>query len=448
MAYDIILGRNESDKMKYETRGTIFLGKSYVQMGAVNALSNRILLDVASSHVILISGKRGSGKSYSLAVIAEEMTMQPESIAKNLSVIMLDTMGVFWTMKYPNVRDEKLLEEWNLKPRSMDVKIYVPSGYFDEHKQKGIPVDYPFSIKTNELHALDWCSIFDVKITDSVGVLIENSLEELRETAHKDYDITDIIKMIMKNKKTLPQIKDAAINRFLNAQRWGLFDKNGFAMRDLIKRGEITILDLSAYSEVSSGWNIKQLVVSIIARNLLKERVVSRKFEELEDIEHHESLFIDTEKELEKPLVWMMIDEAHNFLSKEGENVATEPLVRLLKEGRQPGVSLVLATQQPGDIKKDVLTQSDIVISHRLTAKTDIDALNAMMQNYLLEDIQTFMNNLPRLQGSALILDDNSERIYPMRIRPKLSWHGGESPSAVKYSKKEEVEKILGFKLT
>ncbi len=447
MVYDIVLGRNLTDRSKFGTRGTIFLGKSYVQMGPAFALSNRILIDVASSHVILVSGKRGSGKSYNLSVMAEEIAMQPEAIAKNLSVIMLDTMGIFWTMRYPNIRDEKLLDEWGLKPRSMNVKIYVPSGFFDEHKRRGIPVDYSFTIRTSELSALDWCSIFDIKITDVLGVLIESSLEELRETALSDYDISDIIKVIMKNKRVLLQIKDAAINRFLNAQRWKLFEKEGISISDLVRRGEIVVLDLSAYSEVSSGWNIKQLVVSIIARNLLKERTVSRKFEEREDIEHHDSMFIDTEKELEKPLVWLMIDEAHNFVPREGENIATEPLVRLLKERRQPGISLVLATQQPGEVKKDVLTQSDIVISHRLTAKADIDALNSMMQNYLLEDIQTFMNHLPRLQGSAIILDDNSERIYPMRVRPKLSWHGGESPSAIKYDKKEEIEKMLGFEL-
>ena len=156
----------------------------------------------------------------------------------------------------------------------------------------------------------------------------------------------------MKNKRVLLQIKDAAINRFLNAQRWKLFEKEGISISDLVRRGQIVVLDLSAYSEVSSVWNIKQLVVSIIARNLLKERTVSRKFEEREDIEHHDSMFIDTEKELEKPLVWLMIDEAHNFVPREGENIATEPLVRLLKEGRQPGISLVLATQQPGEVKK------------------------------------------------------------------------------------------------
>jgi len=42
------------------------------------------------------------------------------------------------------------------------------------------------------------------------------------------------------------------------------------------------------------------------------------------------------------------------------------------------------------------------------------------------------MDNLPSSKGSAIILDDNSERIYPMRMRPRLTWHGGESPTAVK----------------
>ena len=104
---------------------------------------------------------------------------------------------------------------------------------------------------------------------------------------------------------------------------------------------------------------------------------------------------------------------------------------------------MVLATQQPGEVHRDVLTQSDIVISHRLTAKVDIDALNIMMQSYLLEDIQTFMNGLPKLKGSAIILDDNSERIYPIRVRPRMSWHGGESPAAIKYNRLIEFEKEL-----
>ena len=49
---------------------------------------------------------------------------------------------------------------------------------------------------------------------------------------------------------------------------------------------------------------------------------------------------------------------------------------------------------------------------------------------------------LPDLKGSAIILDDNSERLYPVRIRPRLTWHGGEAPKAIS----EEKENILKIK--
>jgi hypothetical protein len=137
------------------------------------------------------------------------------------------------------------------------------------------------------------------------------------------------------------------------------------------------------------------------------------------------------------PLVWIFIDEAHEFLPKSGKTSATDALVQLLREGRQPGISLVLATQQPGQIHKDVMTQSDVVIAHRLTAQPDIEALNSIMQTYLLDNIRKYIDELPSLKGSAIILDDNSERIYPMRVRPRFTWHGGEAPTAVRAEKVE-----------
>jgi hypothetical protein len=57
------------------------------------------------------------------------------------------------------------------------------------------------------------------------------------------------------------------------------------------------------------------------------------------------------------------------------------------------------------------------------------------MQSYLLQGIAGYMNDLPSLKGSAIILDDNSERIYPIRVRPRFTWHGGEAPTAVGYKK-------------
>ncbi len=433
MVYSTVVGRDEADKKKLGDEGLIFLGKGYVRMGQTTSLSNNIMMDVAKPHVILCSGKRGSGKSTTIGVIAEEMSLLPEEISQKLSILIFDTMGIFWTMKFPNLRDEKLLEEWELKPISFDVKVYTPEGFFQKYRKEGIATDYPFSLKVSELSSSDWMNVFGIGLLDPVGILIERAIEDLKELYKEEYSIDDILEFIQKDKKTEQKVRDAAENRFLAARSWGLFSEKGTKIQELTQGGKISILDVSCYSDIG-GWGVKNLVIGLIARKILNERMTARKKEEMESIEEGQSLFSEEEIE-EKPLVWIFIDEAHEVLSRKETTAATDALVKLLREGRQPGISLVLATQQPGEIHTDVMTQSDIVISHRLTAKRDIEALNRMMQSYLTGDLQKYLNQLPRLKGSAILLDDNSERIYPMRVRPKLSWHGGESPSAIKKKK-------------
>ena len=131
-----------------------------------------------------------------------------------------------------------------------------------------------------------------------------------------------------------------------------------------------------------------------------------------------------------------MIDEAHEFIPLDYETVATKPLVTILREGRQPGISLILASQQPGKIHTDVMTQSDIVISHRITANYDIKALGMLMQSYMREGLDKQLNDLPRVTGAAIVFDDSNEKMYPMRIRPRFTWHGGSSPVALEKKKK------------
>ena len=203
MNYDIIIGRDENQLKELGDKGLIFLGKQYVKMGQFSSLSNRIMLDVNTSHIILTTGKRGSGKSYSLSVMAEEMSNLPEDINKNLTVLMIDTMGIFWSMKYPNSRQEDELREWNLKPKGLNVKVYIPEGKVKEYNEKNIPVDFSFSIKPSELSPNDWCNVFNLNITDSVGLLIERTISNLNE----NYDLDDIIKLIQKDKKSRMLLK-------------------------------------------------------------------------------------------------------------------------------------------------------------------------------------------------------------------------------------------------
>ena len=425
MAYDIIIGRNEADKKKFGNEGLILLGKNYVRMGNSVSLSNNIYLDVARSHVILVSGKRGSGKSYSLSVIAEGIIGLPQEVKKNLSILMFDTMGVFWTMKYPNEKDQDLLEKWNMKPEGLSVDIYTPIGFFDKYKEKGIMTDYKFAIQPRELTSLDWCKTFGINPYSEVGVLISDSLERLN--IEDNYSVDDIINSIRKNESSEWHIKNSAEDMFQAAKTWGLFDKNGTMIRDIVKSGKVSILDLSGYSTASGGgWNVKSLVVGIVCQKLLMDRIISRKKEEIDIIEKGYSYFSREEEVNEErmPLVWIIIDEAHEFLGREEKSIATDALIALLREGRQPGISLILATQQPGKVHDDVLTQADIVLSHRVTAKIDVDALNNMMQSYMEKGLVDAMNELPDESGSAVILDDTSERLYSLRVRPKnqLAW--------------------------
>jgi len=423
MPYPIIIGRTEKEKKELGDKGLAYIGKSYVKMGNTSSLSNYILLDIAKPHTILIAGKKGSGKSYCLSLIAEEVSNLPEEVRKNISILIFDTMGIFFSMKYPNERQRDELLAWGLEPKGINIKTYVPKGKFEEYKDKNLPIDYSFSIKPSELNAEDWCNVFNIELTSNIGILIEQVLSRLIG----DYSIDDIIAEIKMSHKFDELTKHAAENRFNAVKTWGLFDVEGSEIKDIVKAGEVSILDTSVYED----FNIKAIAISIICKKLFNERVTARKVEEMEEINEHQSLFSQEERKLERPLVWLFIDEAHELLKKEGKTPASNVLTQLIREGRQPGISMVMATQQPGEIHKDVITQSDIVISFRVTAKPDVEALNFINQSYLTSQILDQLNNLPKEKGSAIILDDNSERIYSIKLRPKLSWHSGDTPSAV-----------------
>ncbi len=432
MAYNIIVGRDEADKARFGDEGLIYLGKLFVKMGQTSSLSNKIFMDVARSHVVLVAGKRGSGKSYSLSVIAEELSLLPEEIAQNVASLIFDTMGIFWTMSYPNEKEIDLLTEWQLKPQKLPVRIFAPFAFIKKFESFGIYAQ-PFAILPSELEIFDWALTFELDMTSPAGILLARVVDNLKEK-ERIFGIDEIIEEVRKDKKADKREKDLLENLFLGAQTWGIFSEKATPISSLLEAGKTTVLDLSPYNAVGT-YNVRGLVISIVSRKLFAERMLQRKQEEVEAVRHGLE-YLQYKEKREMPIVWLMLDEAHEFLPREGKTVATDALIQLLREGRQPGISLVLATQQPGEIARDVMTQADIVISHSITAKPDVEALNRIMQTYLLEDIQSYLNQLPHLKGSAIILDDNSERIYPCRIRPKLTWHGGEAPTAVKVKKR------------
>ncbi len=435
MPYDIIVGRNKSDKKRFGKKGLIYIGKNYVKMGQLDSLSNPILMDVARSHVVLVAGKRGSGKSYTLGAIAEELSQLPEESAENIASLIFDTMGIFWTMQHKNDKEPELLREWQLESKKLPARVFIPYGFFQEYKKRGIAGN-SFALSASELSIDDWILTFSLDFLSPAAIIIARVITSLKEK-EKNYSILKIMQEIEKSDVD-EKDKRAAISLFEAARTWGVFAEGKIKptlTTELVKAGSTSILDLSCYSSLAS-FNVRALVIGLVSKKLFTERMDARKAEEVKAVQHGIDYLYYSEKR-EFPLVWIFIDEAHEFLPQDSRTAATGTLIQLLREGRQPGISMVLATQQPGKIHTDVMTQSDIVISHRVTSRPDTEALNNIMQSYLLEDIKTSLDNLPDLPGSAILLDDNSEHIYPMRVRPRFTWHGGEAPTAIKIEERE-----------
>lgn len=413
---DIVVGRDPEDLKKYGKRGCINLGKHIVGKGYDYNMTNPVLMDALRPHIILILGKRGSGKSYSGGVIAEEMMKLPDEIRKNLSCLMIDTMGIFWSMKNPNDQDVLLLNEWGLKPEGFPIRNMVPVGLTDFYEKSGISYDGTFSIKPSELSAMDWALTFEINIFEPLGILLERVLRRLRG---REYSLRDIINEIEDDKRSDEKEKLALENRFISAEGWGIFSAQATGIEEFLKPGAATVLDISL-----QDWSIRNLMLGILLREVYQARMAARREEEI--------AIMGGEPVTKVPMTWVIVDEAENFIPNRRETAASHDILTLLKQGRQPGISLVLITQRPNKIHEDAIAQADLVVAHRLTAKPDLDALSAIMQTYLLFDIKKSIGELPKSKGSALILDDNSERLFNIQVRPRMSWHAGGSPVALK----------------
>ncbi len=418
--YEIVTGRSPKDLSKFGIEGTGYIGKHIVGTGNDAHLTNKILIDFLRPHVILIAGKRGSGKSYSSAVLAEEMSLLPLELSQNLSTIMIDTMGIFWSMKYPNDDQANLLDEWGMKPQGLKDKIkhYVPYEQKKEFEESGIPVDFGISIQANEFTPEDWSLAFNIPTTNPISLGLQKTIYRLQESQEK-FVIDDIITKIKDDHLLDTHVKSSLENMLRIADQWGVFGEEGKKIDEIVQPGTINVFDVSRL-RATEAWSVRNLLVALICRKVYQQRVIARKQEELAKM---------GEIKLKKryPMVWLIMDEAHQFIPADMMTVSSRPILDIVKQGREPGISFVPITQMPNKIHPEVISQCDMVISHRLTSKNDLEALQTVMQNYLMEDLTKSINSLPKWRGSAIILDDNSERIYPIQIRPRFSWHAGES---------------------
>jgi hypothetical protein len=431
MGSGVIVGRSESFHEKYPNAG---LG----MLGAVTETSDDVLtslfgmpvkLDFVSPHVLLVAGKRGSGKSYTLGVIAEELALAMERKEIEVAGVVIDTVDVFRQSVEPNEDQVDLLEKWSMEARGLPFAVYIPRRTYaslpDEVKKKARL--YPLAISPRELTASDWGFVLEKggQLSTAMDNLMGDVLESLRKgyvrengekvSLKRDFSISDMIQCIESNPSILdlyqPASRTAMIQRLRRTDRLGVFHPGGTSAQDLAVAGQITIIDVAPLG--SDAHTVLAILTNMLCRQVLTYRMAWT--DEGESARE------------ELPPTWLIIDEAHTLVPKSGSTPAKDAIVGYAKLGRRFGCSLVLCTQQPSAVSDEAISQADIILSHSLSHDNDIKALiqraPAVMPDKFRDKV--FISSLPR--GVGIVFDQSTEnkRGFMIQVRPRVSQHGG-----------------------
>lgn len=372
----------------------------------------QVYLDDTRSRAVLICGKRGSGKSYTMGVFMEELVQRDDVL-----VIAADPMRNFHTMSLPNREQENTLWEWGLSAKEVSVRLLVPgdpqvrygSEVITAFEQRGVQVE-SLRINPGDVPPDGWLDLFGLDITQPMGIALYRAVHRLRQQQGVYFFVPDVIDHLSKD----PHVREASVQALIlrleaAANEWDIFSSRYRELSEVFALQTVNVIDLGVL-EVSR-FGLRNLLLAVLVRDLFRKRRDARLREEL-------GLSVETSK------VWLAIDEAQEFVPSGRATLAKEPLVQWVKEGRQPGLSLLIASQQPGAIDREVLSQCDLILCHKVTASGDVEALNRLSHDYMARELKVYLRQLKRT-GEAVVVDDEQEAVSTVQVRPRRSKHGG-----------------------
>jgi uncharacterized protein len=429
----------------------IYLGR----LAETGALTD-IRFDVAHPHVVAIFGKRGSGKSYTMGSMLEGLcTAKAETsisqIQRDKAILLLDTLGIFqWTDISLDASNSEILKSqkamwrgWNLKSEVLDVQVWIPKGT----RTEATPANHKeFAIRTSDFTADDWGYLLDINIyQDRMGQLLNDAYIKVtlegwagdkgKQPPKKAYSIEDLINCIKGdvelNDSYQPETQRAVIQQLTTYYRNPLFEDQGTPLAELLVPGRMNVLVLSHMSGP-----LRLVILSALIRRLMDERMIASEMEKhliiRPDLRDEDRQLIIERLATSVPPTWIALDEAQNILPSEKKTTAGEMLIRYVREGRNYGLSFMVATQQPTAIDNRLLSQVDTILAHKLTVQSDIDYVRRNLKSNMPEEIAHggrtlgFDELLRSLDiGQALVSNTESERSAILDVRPRISVHGG-----------------------
>ena len=373
-----------------------------------------IEIPCGTSQRILVCGKTGTGKSYTMGVLVEELAR----IGKDI-ILVVDPQGIFWSTAQPNESQSEIdkLWEFNREKRGFRINILVPgdpierygdAAIVQELERRGINIQ-GLRLNPSDLSPEMWCELFDLDINGLMGIMLFKAVRQCGLRLGREFLIDDIASEVSKL-HGLDQTKEAIQRKLDMAHDWQIFEESRYReIWEILQPDAINVLDLSVIAQGRYG--LRNLILAVLATFIFRMRAIARRREAL-------GLGSDLKK------VWLAIDEAHNFCPSGRSTLSKDILIRWAKEGRQPGLSLIVASQQPSAIDAEILTQCGIRIVHRITSKDDYKAIDALSQDYLTEGLPSQIKRLNG-PGQTLLIDDERESVVPVQVRPRQSLHGG-----------------------
>jgi DNA helicase HerA-like ATPase len=118
----------------------------------------------------------------------------------------------------------------------------------------------------------------------------------------------------------------------------------------------------------------------------------------------------------------LILEEAHNYCPQQGSALSSKALSTIASEGRKFGLGLMVISQRPAKIDKNVLSQCGTQIILKLTNPNDLKAVAASVEgltNGMIDEVQT----MPI--GMAMVVGAGIEAPLLVDVRPRESRHGG-----------------------
>jgi len=417
-------------------------------------------LSTAKEQVISIVGKRGSGKSYTLGVIAEGIALQSDAahVARRTrprAALLFDPLDVYWTTRFgvaPSANAEvnhhfEIAEAANLSGLQFNVEAWIPGVNSRRATDPGwfqtLTISVP-RLGLEEWELLLGCNT----MTDPMGQALAESvrltgssgytLRGRQISAAADFDLDDLQTSIDSTEITSnyhPETLRALKQRLNSLDGTGLFSAIGTSIVDLLAPGRLTVILLARLPQ-----STRAAIVAVITRMLVEHR--SRVAFAEKRIALDPTINEDEKSELLNvvshgiPRSVVALDEAQIFLAPNVTGPVREVFVRLVKEGRNIGLSAVLATQQPSAIDQRILSQVETFIAHQLVTEADIRAVRDNLKSNLPTsiafgnrdlEISELLRELCSGQCfvSAADMNTNVRRSIVMSIRPRATVHGG-----------------------